>query len=315
VAKSPARKKPANSTVKKPPSVENNERESAPAKTDPWKSKLIDAVRFYIDLRIPRHRLLEKARIDADIEVIRAEGRARAQAVLDGRGDNSLNLAERSDVRRKAVEVRQQSNIETVIAEAAEALSASDEAISTEPISEDFVHRLFDDCKNIGDKEMQTLWGRILAGEIARPGSFHPKTLGVVKDLTKADATLFVQLCRFGFSIDEFRIVAFDYSHASIKQNGLEFDTLAHLDDLGLIKFQPGTSYIVESLPNIFDIVYGKKLFKASKPQGIDLPFGGILLSAAGKQLAPLTNAEAVPGYIDHAISYWKRNHITVTLA
>ena len=43
---------------------------------------------------------------------------------------------------------------------------------------------------------MQELWGRILSGEIKKPGSYSLKTLDFVKNLTKADASLLENMAK-----------------------------------------------------------------------------------------------------------------------
>jgi len=56
---------------------------------------------------------------------------------------------------------------------------------------EDWVARYVESASQVTDQTMQELWGRILAGEIRKPGSFSLRTLHVVSNLSEVEAKLF----------------------------------------------------------------------------------------------------------------------------
>lgn len=85
-------------------------------------------------------------------------------------------------------EVQRQENVENIVKLAADNLPAT---VSKEPVDPDWVSRFFDDCKDVSNRELQLLWGRLLAGEVATPGSCSRKTLAILKDLSQDDARLF----------------------------------------------------------------------------------------------------------------------------
>ena len=73
------------------------------------------------------------------------------------------------------------------------ALKELPEVVPEEMPEEDWVHRFFGDCEDVGDEEMQSLWAQILAGEVAQPGTFSKRTLGFVKQLSKKEAEKITQ--------------------------------------------------------------------------------------------------------------------------
>jgi hypothetical protein len=79
----------------------------------------------------------------------------------------------------------------------------------------------------------------MMAGEVTRPGSFSPRTLSVVRDLTKSDANLFTKLCRFAWFIPgaAFVPVVHDVEMPLFETQGLNFSKLVHLTSVGLIEF------------------------------------------------------------------------------
>ncbi|MFZ5864656.1 MAG: DUF2806 domain-containing protein [Thermodesulfobacteriota bacterium] len=96
-------------------------------------------------------------------------------------------------------EAKRQSNIENITIYAAEELSKED-AASSEALDEDWISRFFRIGEDIASEEMQRLWGKVLAGEVVRPGSYSMRTLDVLKNINKAEAETFVKVARLAFS-------------------------------------------------------------------------------------------------------------------
>jgi hypothetical protein len=97
-------------------------------------------------------------------------------------------------------ERKRQNNIECVTAEAAANL-VNENAIPEERPDEDWVNRFFAFAQDISSEEMQVLWGRILAGEIKKPGSYSMRTLDFVRNLTKKDASVFEHVAKLALTI------------------------------------------------------------------------------------------------------------------
>jgi uncharacterized repeat protein (TIGR03899 family) len=201
--------------------------------------KLADTVRHVVDLVAGPDRIRAKAQAQADAKayalVVLAEGSSKVQ-----------DIEARALARLRKRETRRQNNIEAITEKAFDALPPP-EQMSEQRVDEDWTTRFFNECQDISDEQMQQIWARILAGEVARPGSFSPRTLSIVRDLTKNDADLFVKLCRFIWVIPglNFVPVIHDVEASHVVQSGLNFGNLTHLTSIGLTEFNNVTFFEV----------------------------------------------------------------------
>ena len=102
-------------------------------------------------------------------------------------------VEERSNLRLNYQERKRQLNLESVTSFAAAEL-AGDESVSPEKPDDDWVTRFFGCAQDVSSEEMQNIWGRILAGEIRRPGAYSLRTMEFVKNMTKEEAEVFTQM-------------------------------------------------------------------------------------------------------------------------
>ena len=61
----------------------------------------------------------------------------------------------------------------------------------------DWLMRFFDAVGNISNDDLQRLWGKVLANEIARPKSCSLRTLDMVRNMPPEEAKTFFLLCRY----------------------------------------------------------------------------------------------------------------------
>jgi hypothetical protein len=130
--------------------------------------KLADTIRHVVDIVVGPDRIRARAQAQADAALIIAEGRAHVQEI-------EVRAVER--LRKR--ETRRQQNIERITLKAVAALPPA-EQISEQPVNSDWTTRFFEECHDISDEQMQEIWAKIMAGEVARPGSFGPRTLTIV---------------------------------------------------------------------------------------------------------------------------------------
>src|SRR6218665_3019181 len=99
-------------------------------------------------------------------------------------GDRMVILAnaanEVSDLQRRAAErwlavesIRQQ-NIEAIADKAGSELPAT---VGEAPVEPGWTAKFFDSCKDVSQEDMQSMWARLLAGEVTTPGSYSLRTL------------------------------------------------------------------------------------------------------------------------------------------
>jgi len=256
--------------------------------------KLADTVRFVVDIAIGPDRRLTHAQTSAKIKLLEAEADAGAQ-----------DIAQRALIRLRNQEMRRQENIESIIEEAKVAL-LSTESVSDTPVSQDFVNQFFEASQDVSDKEIQTLWAKILAGEVSCPGSYAKRTLQVLRTMDKEEAIKFSEFCRFSFVTKE----GWHYVGAD-SQTTKEITELLgnaawinHFTSIGLLlpeAYLPTASSLTDFEFNYFDAKY---LLKGpSKPEArsglpvLELFFGMRAFSQVGQQLANVAGALPVNGY------------------
>ena len=109
----------------------------------------------------------------------------------------SPDTATPSRMARRHKEDIETGNLLACAAEAARVLEAMEASGSPLPpgLSQTFVNRWKNEAQFVSEKKLQNLWGAILAGEIAAPGSVSLKTLDILKTVSKEDAVAFASLC------------------------------------------------------------------------------------------------------------------------
>lgn len=107
------------------------------------------------------------------------------------------NIHQRAQKRKLLEEARKQHNVETIMALAMEYCS---ESASTEDIDPDWFHQFIQLSENTSSKMMQALWGKILAGEVANPGTFSFKSLTILKQMTNKEAVAFQHACQLAMT-------------------------------------------------------------------------------------------------------------------
>ncbi len=73
------------------------------------------------------------------------------------------------------------------------------DTVSEEPVSGDWMFQFFENCQDVTEAEMQRLWARILAGEVAQPKTFSRRTIELLKTFDSGDAKAFTDYCSVCF--------------------------------------------------------------------------------------------------------------------
>ena len=152
----------------------------------------------------------------------------------------SLTLEERAQCRSKFQEKQKQQNIEAVIVNAYKELESETE-VSPEPVNKDWTLRFFNSIEDISDEDMQTLWGKVLAGEIKKPNSYSLRTLSKLRNLSKNEAILFQKDHNNSFSIKGGCALFGDSSILETFQ--ISYNDLLTLADCGLINIANYINY------------------------------------------------------------------------
>lgn len=141
-------------------------------------------------------------------------------------------LIQRANHRQALQAARKQQNIESIVGKAY-ALLESNSPVEDDPIEEDWLNRFFDAAENVSSEDMQLIWARILAGETQNPGKFSVRTLELVKNLSKEEATVFQKILPLTILAGGGRAIVSD--EEILKKYGVTYGDVLVLDDCGMI--------------------------------------------------------------------------------
>jgi hypothetical protein len=216
-----------------------------------------------------------------------------------------------TDLHRRAMhrfveeEAQKQANIETITSQS---LPLLEDNSSPENVDDDWITNFFDKCRIVSDEDMQKLWSRVLASEANTPGTFSRRTVNLISDLENRDADLFTNLCRFGWMIGNVVPLVFDSQHDIYNRYGIDFNTLNHLETLGLIQFNAVGTFQILRLPKRFSISYYGTQVTLTMPNenANSLELGHVLLTKAGQELAPICGSTSIPEYFEYVQKRWR---------
>lgn len=125
----------------------------------------------------------KKAQTDAEVEILQLQGEEKvAQYVL-------------------ARNMQKVENVEEIVSNAKQQF-APDEKVPEEPVEQDWMNRFLNIAEEISDKDMQVIWGRVLAGEIKKPKSYSLRTLEVMRNMSKDEGMLLMKASTFQVALD-----------------------------------------------------------------------------------------------------------------
>jgi hypothetical protein len=238
------------------------------------------------------------ARAEAEADLIRGQARIELS-----------DMEQRALIRMVHEEGNKQENIENITSKAIPNLSSESKP---DQIEKDWLTHFFYRSRLVSDQEMQSLWSKILAGQANSPGKFSKRTVDIVATLDKADAQLFTQFCTFVWMIGGPTAMILEEQHDVFNRKGINFSSLNHLDDLGLITFNNLTGFIRRGFTKYATIFYYGQPLNIEFPQDEnELEIGKVLLTRAGQELVTVCGAVASDEYFKYILDKWlSQNYI-----
>jgi hypothetical protein len=235
-----------------------------------------------------------------------------AKAESEAETIRATTQIEISEMQRRAVvrfvceEAKKQANIESITRKALE--EVKDDARPQE-VEDDWISNFFDKCRLISDEEMQSLWAKVLAGEANSPGQYSKRTVNAISSIDKSDAALFTQLCGYGWFLGNVMPLIYKSQSEIYTKCGINFNSLKHLDSIGLLSFEPLGGYQKMRLPELITIYYyGTPInLKFNNKENNSLRYGQVMLSQIGQQLAPISGAKPVPDFMEYVLGEWAK--------
>jgi len=213
---------------------------------------------------------------------------------------NIIDQYQRIDDRLKTIEVERQKNIDKVTLYALREAARITSSVSEKPIDQDWMNRFINVTQDVSEEQMQEVWGKVLAGEVNKPGSFSVRTMELLKNLSKEEAELFRQYVQFRVKVDNDYFYVFPNSICDFGAGCRRWSDSILLRELRLVQSGIYTiTYVCpENKPLKFQYcdqnfrLYGAK---ANTELNIDcFPF-----TSSGMELSKLIEIMPIPGYFE----------------
>ena len=274
----------------------------------PWQTRREGKAR----IAVQRDELLWLAQTERDVENIRS---GRKTLTADGQllelpdqaspivfqGGSGFQEASAIVTRNRiAREIRQEVNVSKALLSAEAALEDDPQTPPERKVDDDWLFRWRDAASMVSSEELQTLWGRALAGEIKSPGSCSLRTLEFLKNLSHKEALQIAQVAPF---VLDHRMI-FRGAQQLLDSEGIAFSFLLELQDLGVIsgvdavgvKFQT-RSRTTEKF-EVLLVAYNRVLIVTHKDASQKLDIDVYKLTSLGQQILKLGSFEAHEVYL-----------------
>lgn len=245
-----------------------------------------------------------KALAKANAEAVVIKNEIERSALLDAVGSLAAShpeLAERARHRLLLKEIEGQLNVEAIANHAVLELPPS---VSNEPVSPDWRRKFFAEAENVCEKDMQLLWGKVLAGEISSPGAFSLRTLDALRHISRHEAELFRRACSLAMSGGWIAIPGGDLNR-DLQPFGFTYGDILSLRDAGL--FMDGDTIhkdfsamqsLAEPGKNELVLFNNRVLIQLSGAGSMYLKIRALLFTQVGKELQRLIDPAPCEEYL-----------------
>ena len=171
--------------------------------------------------------------------------------VIEGRAEPQLNMTSvmaAASQAKAAQAVLDEVNIAKSVLHAESLLRDHETPVTDKPLDADWLRNWRDGAARVSSDELQSLWGKILAGEVKAPGTCSLRTLDFIKNLSQDEARAIERICPY--VIQEGFI--FKYGVLEDQAGIIRFDYLMFLEELGLINIGSGLGLSV-SMPTLLE--------------------------------------------------------------
>ena len=267
-----------------------------------------------------------------------AEKRAESEARIKIIGENAAQIAGQMNVPPEYAQragnkfaekiIREQVNLDKISAATINELNKAESDSSTDQtadsgeektVNDDWLNSFEEEARQKSGEEMQLLFGRILAGEIRKPGTYSIRTVKILSQLDQNVAILFKRLCSACTSvvnpnngyIADIRVSSLGGSPGEnvLIGYGLGFDQLNILSEYGLIISEYNSQYpynmCIANRNNQFILMFrhqGKYWGLRPLPErgkNKECMVSGIMLSHTGRELFPIVDQDPMESYTE----------------
>lgn len=226
------------------------------------------------------------------------------------------SLPERAASRTEYQELRKQQNIEAVCANAAEILVSKSE-ISEERPEPEWINQFFDIAGKISTEDLRYWWGKLLAGEITKPGSFSLRTLDTLKNLSRQEAEAFEKLGKYILIDEDIAFFPEQTRHQFKQDDTLNLTNILALQEAGLIASSTlNLSINPSNSDGTFEFIYSSLIIffeGRSNTHYVDASVWA--LTKAGRELLKLVTVQPYMEYVEFVAQIFKHDGMKVAWA
>lgn len=214
-------------------------------------------------------------------------------------GTDFTEIAHRAQKRFVFQEIKKQQNIDSIIAQAATSLQDAP-TVDNNPVDPDWISRFFDAAAHISSKDIQKLWGKILAGEISTGGSFSLRTLELLKNFSQADAILFNKIAPLVLKTGTTFFIPAKLE--ILKKQGIDYLDILQLNNSGMLNSRPMQNIKLRVRGNEYGLLVNRTagiIISNASEREEHINVNCHFLTQAAKELYNITCFDSIPSYLN----------------
>ena len=258
-------------------------------------NKLIEVVSNAIGILYEPTKITRNAKANAKATIIEAATKMHLE-----------EIDKRALMRVLNTESKRQLNIEQIVKKSIE-FSPDENATNQQPEA-DWIADFFNACQDCSCEQMQTLWAKLLSGEVDKPGSFSRRTINAIKLLSVEEANLFTKLCAniwiqqeasLGMAMNVFMDMD-DNGRYSDESWGFDGSKCVLLEQINIARMEDFELDIKREYNITF---FGKK--HKLKPLTDNQTIYVIALTPVGEELFKIAGVKPNQAYYQHTLQYF----------
>ncbi len=227
---------------------------------------------------------------------------------LPGQHPSAFSLPPASEMRLRLDQHRYEA-LGGAVAEAAVELR-NETSFPEERPNQDWVARYIESASQVTDQTMQELWGRILAGEIRKPGTFSLRTLHVVSNISQVEAKLFEAFGKHAVLWKWFGFIPVVENDEFLRTARVGTGTVRILADCGLTAETPASINLILPHEEYGAFYYGQNrvIYVRQKSPPVRVTDNCWTLMSAGLELLKLIEREGNPRNMQLLMDLFRRS-------